>query len=85
MFSINSFLERFTQFVPDTHSVKKTCSVSISSICHISISEDVISYKQGTIFLSCRSTIKNEILLHKKEVLEDIQKNIPHIHIERII
>jgi len=85
MFSINSFLERFTQFIPDTHVVKKACAMSVLSVCGISIPEDVISYKQGTIFLTCRPTIKNEILLHKKEVLEDIRKHIPDIHIERII
>jgi hypothetical protein len=85
MLGIESFLEKFKHIVPTDRIIKEQCIKTIHDICGITLEEKNIFVISSTITLTCRPAIKNEIILHKEEVLEILKQTLTEKTITNII
>ncbi|NTV44290.1 MAG: hypothetical protein HGA67_01165 [Candidatus Yonathbacteria bacterium] len=72
MDSITSFLARFAHISPSNDARRERCGEVIGELSGVIIEKKDIHIRGNTIVLSCRSGKKNEIMLHKKEILESL-------------
>lgn len=81
MFNISSYLDKCKTLLAGQEASKEYIQSIIKEICHIDIEKNIISIKNGAIYITAQPIIKNEIFLKKTLLLEKLkEKNITQIH-----
>jgi len=76
MKTINSFLKRFEKIKVPNDSVRKEFKKIILKRFSFELSFRKIKVQNNKIYFSAPAVLKNEIFLHKKEILEKINKDL---------
>jgi hypothetical protein len=84
MFSIQSFLDQWTRVRSPEREAKETIILSIHVICGFFVRTEECMYRDGDIICTVRPAFKNEIILHKKEILGHARATRPDIRINDI-
>ena len=83
--NIKGFLEKFKKLKPTDTFVKEAFSDSIKEIMNIEIEKGEITVSGSNIFLNAHPTLKSEIYLNKREILESIENKLQKKTIKNII
>lgn len=76
MFNINDFLIKFKHVTLPNETKRNILSKSIFKILNIDINIKNISLENNTVYIKTNSFIKNEIFLHKNEILKEVRKQL---------
>jgi hypothetical protein len=74
---INSFFEKFKKIIFQKNQIKEIVIKNISEIISYQIKDNWIDIKKNEVNLKTSPLLKNEILIHKKEILEKINQELP--------
>jgi len=74
--SIKSFLDRFRIKFSEKDKIKEIVINSVFNKTKYKPEKDFVSIKRGVVFIRTTPIIKSEILIHKKEILEDLSLQI---------
>jgi len=72
MFNISSYLEKFKRMEPPGDSVKIVAQDVIFEVVGVKIEKNEMSVKDGVLFLSVPSAVKNEVYMSKRGILEKV-------------
>lgn len=76
MFNIGDFLTKFKHLTPPDEVVREVFSKTIFKILNINIKKEDISLKNNILYIKTNSFVKNEIFLHKKNILKEAEKQL---------
>ena len=76
MFNISSYLEKFKHLEPQGDSVKNVAQSVIFELIGVKIEKKEMNVKEGVLFLSIPSVVKNEVYMNKRAILEKINNNL---------
>jgi hypothetical protein len=71
---ISVFLEKFKNLKPSNELLKEDLVKIIKTKTNIEVSKDEIDVRNYVGFIKAQPIIKNEILLHKKEILDQTKQ-----------
>jgi hypothetical protein len=74
---ITSFFEKFKKIIFQKNQIKEIVIKNISEIISYQIKDNWIDIKKNEVNLKTSPLLKNEILIHKKEILEKINQELP--------
>lgn len=75
---ISSFLDKFKKLISQKEEIKKTILGVISEVIPCNISEKSLKIKNTSIYIEGSPLFKNEILIHKKQILNNLKKFLPN-------
>ncbi len=70
MFNISSYLEKFKRIEPPGDTVKEATQKIIFEVVGMKIEKNEMAVRDGVLFLSVPSTLKNEVYMNKRAILE---------------
>jgi hypothetical protein len=70
MFNINSYLEKFKRLEPPGDTVKTAAVRIIFETIGVKVEKNEMNVKDSILFLSVSSSVKNEVYMNKKAILE---------------
>jgi len=85
MLGIESFLEKFKHIVPTDSVVREQCIIVVQTICGVTLKKENIQVRSSIINISCRPAMKNEIILHKQEILNMLNDTLSESTIINIL
>jgi hypothetical protein len=74
---LSSFLSKFATLQSPELLVRNASTTAIKNLLNIEIPQHTISYQHNRIVVQGGSSLKHALMLHKVELLEHIQKNLP--------
>jgi hypothetical protein len=74
MEDISSYLKKFKRIISSNEEEIKIVSEEVYKIINFSISPKEISIKRNVVFFQTKPTIKNQIFIHKEEILESLRE-----------
>ena len=74
MFNISSYLEKFKRLEPPGDSAKKASQQVIFETIGVKIDKKDMTVKDGVLFLSVPSIVKNEVYMNKRGILEKVKE-----------
>ncbi|MAZ40665.1 hypothetical protein CL654_00910 [bacterium] len=82
---INPFLSRFKHLEPPDKAVKDVCVRIVKQTLDIHLKHEEIRVEKYSIRLFTSPVVKNEIFLHRSQILLDINKTLAGKHIQDIV
>lgn len=82
---ISSFFKKVTKALFKKEEIQKSVQEIIRQFTNISLNAKEFTVRDGSISLTVRPHIKNEILLKKEKILQELKKNDHTKNINRII
>lgn len=76
MFNIGNFLEKFRNITPPDKFVKDVLIDVVKETANIDIEKENLDVRNGVIFISIDSIIKNEIFLKKAEIMKNLTEKL---------
>jgi len=76
--SIRGFLDKFKQIIFQKEELKAVVIKTISEEIFHSINNDFIKIKNGYIYVQGSPILRNEILIHKKQILTKLKDILPN-------
>ena len=73
---INKFFKKISNLTPPQRYTKRACKSVIKNLLNIDVEEDKINIKRNTIYIQESPSIKSEIFLNKKEILQKLQEEL---------
>ncbi|MFA5933986.1 MAG: hypothetical protein WC795_02075 [Candidatus Paceibacterota bacterium] len=73
---ISNLLEKFQNIIHSNDIIRKSIQESIQKYTNVLIEKENITIKPQIIYIRTTPTIKNEIILKKQKILEDIGQKI---------
>lgn len=73
---IGNFLDRFKKLLFQKEEIKDFTASIISQVLSHKIDKKFLKIKDGFIYIECSPVLHNEILIHKKQILEKLKDNI---------
>jgi hypothetical protein len=73
MFNISSYLEKFKRLEPPGDTVKSAAQDVIFESIGVKIEKKEMEVRDGILFLSVPSAVKNEIYMNKRGILEKVR------------
>ncbi len=77
---ITIFFEKFKKIINDKKEIEEVIIKSISKSISFPIENNFIKINKGRVFIKTSPLLKNEILIHKDKILENIKKELPPNH-----
>jgi len=74
---ITSFLDRFKKIIFQKEELKNIIVRVISEEISFKIEDDSLKVKNGCIYIQGSPTLRNEIMIHKKQILTKIKDLLP--------
>ena len=75
---ITTFLDKFKKIFFQKEELKKIVIKTITEEISYKIENNLIKIKNNYIYLDTSPIIRNEILIHKKQILLKLKKNLPN-------
>ncbi len=82
---LQNFLSKYKNIKLPHKTIKKSVIKAIVSTIHIHIQEEEITIQKNNIKIKAPSVVKQEIKLHKKEILNEINKEASNTTINDIV
>ncbi|MDZ7726539.1 MAG: hypothetical protein U5L75_03090 [Candidatus Campbellbacteria bacterium] len=80
MKDISSFLARYKRLTPPNMAIRDSVVSLLESRLSYEISREQVKVRGRIVYINCPSIVKSEILFNKKELIEELLKNIsPHV------
>lgn len=76
MFNISQFLEKFKNITPPDKFVKEIFISVVKDTSGIALEAGDLDVRNGVIFISTNPIVKNEIFLKKREILQNLSKEL---------
>lgn len=76
MFNISNFLNKFAKLGHGEQAIINEVKVAVQEVALVSLEEKAFRFSNGVIYISTSAAAKSEIFLHKKELLERLNKKI---------
>ena len=74
--NISNFLEKFKNLKPTDTYIQEAFIETVKEVMNVELSKSEITVKRHTIFLNVHSTLKTELYLRKKEILQTLEKKL---------
>jgi len=74
---ITLFFEKFKNIIFQKEQIKEIVIKIISETISYPIENNFIEIKKGQVFIKSSPLLKNEILIHKKEIFDRFKKELP--------
>ena len=83
--NIKGLLERFKKLKPTDTFVKEAFIETLNEVMNVEINKDEITVSGSNIFLNVHPTLKSEIFLKKRAILELLEKKLEKKLVKNII
>ncbi len=74
---VSDFFERFKNLTPPTGALKKAIVHALTDVAHYTTTPDKISIQHDIAFIHTSSIIKQQIRIHRSQILDYIFREIP--------
>jgi hypothetical protein len=75
---INKFLNKFKKLIFEKEETNEVVIKTISEEISHQINENSIKIKNGTIYIDGSPILRNEVLIHKKQILKKLKTLLPN-------
>jgi len=70
------YFEKFKKFVPPERFLRRAVVASIAELVGEAVAEESVKVRGSTVFISAHPTIKAEVFMRKKELLDRISEKL---------